>query len=143
MEGVVERGTATRGADAGYTIAGKTGTAAKLVNGHYSTSDYNASFVGFVPSRNPVVAIIVVIDSPHGGPTTGGVGVGADLQAHRRGDAALSRRRRRSINPPPPVLVARRDEPARTRAGERRRAASRSSAWSPTARPARCPICAA
>ena len=50
----------------GYTIAGKTGTAAKLVNGHYQKSDYNASFVGFIPSRNPALTILVVIDSPHG-----------------------------------------------------------------------------
>ena len=47
------------------TIAGKTGTAAKIVNGHYSKSDYNASFVGFLPSRNPAFTILVVIDSPH------------------------------------------------------------------------------
>jgi cell division protein FtsI (penicillin-binding protein 3) len=75
MEGVVanEHGTARAASIPGYTIAGKTGTAAKLVNGHYSSSDYNASFVGFIPSRNPAVAIIVVTDSPHAGPTTGGI----------------------------------------------------------------------
>ena len=72
----------------GYTIAGKTGTAHKLVNGRYSTTDYNASFVGFLPSRNPAVAIIVVIDSPHGpNGYYGGTRLGADLQADRRGDA--------------------------------------------------------
>ena len=63
---MVERGTAKAAQIDGYTIAGKTGTAAKLVNGRYSNSDYNASFVGFVPSRKPALAIIVVIDSPHG-----------------------------------------------------------------------------
>ncbi len=51
MEEVVERGTAKTAQIPGFTIAGKTGTAAKLVNGRYSKSDYNASFVGFVPSR--------------------------------------------------------------------------------------------
>ena len=56
-------------------------------------SDYNASFVGFVPSRNPGVAIIVVIDSPHGERLHRRRRVGAGLQAHRRGDASLSRRR--------------------------------------------------
>ena len=56
----------------GYTIAGKTGTAAKLVNGRYSKSDYNASFVGFVPSRQPALTIIVVIDSPHANGYSGG-----------------------------------------------------------------------
>ena len=38
MEQTVERGTATYAQVDGYTIAGKTGTAAKLVNGRYSTS---------------------------------------------------------------------------------------------------------
>jgi membrane peptidoglycan carboxypeptidase len=73
MEGVVERGTAKTAQIAGYTIAGKTGTAAKLVNGRYSDSEYNASFVGFVPSREPALTVIVVIDSPHGNGYTGGV----------------------------------------------------------------------
>ena len=53
MEAVVERGTATAAKIDGFTVAGKTGTAAKLVNGRYSNSDYNVSFVGFVPSRRP------------------------------------------------------------------------------------------
>jgi stage V sporulation protein D (sporulation-specific penicillin-binding protein) len=50
MEQIVERGTGTFAQVEGYTIAGKTGTAAKLVNGRYSKSDYFASFVGFLPS---------------------------------------------------------------------------------------------
>ena len=53
MEAVVERGTAKAAQIEGYTVAGKTGTAAKVVNGRYSDSDYNTSFVGFVPSRKP------------------------------------------------------------------------------------------
>ena len=72
LEQVVERGTATAAKIEGYTIAGKTGTAAKLVNGRYSKSEYNASFVGFLPSRQPRVTIIAVIDSPHGHGYTGG-----------------------------------------------------------------------
>ena len=60
MEQVVERGTATMAQIPGYGVAGKTGTAAKLVNGRYSHSEYNASFVGFVPARKPVFAIVVV-----------------------------------------------------------------------------------
>ena len=116
---VVERGTAQGARRSPATpIAGKTGTAAKLVNGRYSTSDYNASFVGFVPSRKPALTIIVVIDSPHGNGYTGGAVVGAGLQAHRRGGAAPSRRRRRRSIAPPPVLVAR-HEP-RDDAGARR-----------------------
>jgi cell division protein FtsI (penicillin-binding protein 3) len=66
MEAVVERGTAKAARLPGYTVAGKTGTASKIVNGRYSHTEYNASFVGFVPSRKPALTIIVVIDSPHG-----------------------------------------------------------------------------
>jgi membrane peptidoglycan carboxypeptidase len=72
MEGVVARGTATDARMDTFTVAGKTGTASKLVNGHYSQTDYNASFVGFVPSRDPVLAILVVIDSPRAGTYFGG-----------------------------------------------------------------------
>jgi membrane peptidoglycan carboxypeptidase len=79
MEQVVARGTAKRAQIPGYTIAGKTGTAAKLVNGHYSYTDNNASFIGFVPSRNPALAMIVVIDSPHGANGTHGGSVAAPI----------------------------------------------------------------
>ncbi len=110
MEGVVANphGTATRAQISGYTIAGKTGTAAKLVNGHYSTSDYNASFVGFVPSRDPAIAIIVVTDSPRTYPNTGGF-VSAPV-FKRIAEAALPYLGiPRTVDPEPPVLTARRD----------------------------------
>src|SRR5207244_3768306 len=73
MEGVVDHGTARSAQISGFTIAGKTGTAAKLIDGRYSKSEYTASFVGFLPSRKPAVAIIVVLDSPHGKGYYGGV----------------------------------------------------------------------
>jgi cell division protein FtsI (penicillin-binding protein 3) len=66
MEGVTERGTAKAASIPGYSVAGKTGTAHKVEHGVYSQSDYNASFVGFLPSRQPVLTILVMIDSPHG-----------------------------------------------------------------------------
>jgi cell division protein FtsI/penicillin-binding protein 2 len=65
MEQVVTRGTAKLAQIPGFTVAGKTGTASKLIGGRYSGSENNVSFVGFLPSRDPVVAIIVVIDAPH------------------------------------------------------------------------------
>ena len=106
MEGVVERGTAKSAQIDGYTIAGKTGTASKLVNGHYSRSDYNASFVGFVPSRQPALTIIVVIDSPHGHGYTGGV-VAAPI-FKRIAEASLRQLGvAPTINALPPVLAAR------------------------------------
>ena len=111
MEGVVgdDHGTAKAARLPGYTIAGKTGTAAKLVNGHYSTTDYNASFVGFIPSRNPAVAIIVVTDAPHVYPNTGGY-VSAPV-FKRIAEATLRYLGvGPSVDPDPPVVVARHDE---------------------------------
>jgi cell division protein FtsI (penicillin-binding protein 3) len=108
MEAVVERGTAKIAQMDGYTIAGKTGTAAKLVNRRYSKSDYNASFVGFVPSRKPVLTIVVVIDSPH---ANGYYGATVSAPVFKRiAEAALRHLGvGPSVNAPPPVLVARYD----------------------------------
>jgi len=110
MEGVVERGTATAARIPGYTIAGKTGTAAKLVNGHYSKSDYNGSFVGFIPSRDPVVTTLVVLDSPHGPHGYYGGNVSAPI-FRRIAEATLQYFGvAPTINPSPAVLVARHDD---------------------------------
>ncbi len=105
MEAVVERGTAKAAQIDGYTIAGKTGTAHKVINGGYSQSEYNASFVGFVPSRKPALTIIVVIDSPHGKGYTGGA-VAAPI-FKRIAEASLRHLGiAPTVNPAPPVLVA-------------------------------------
>ena len=67
LTAVVERGTGTPAQLAGYTAAGKTGTAQKIdASGTYSKSHYIASFVGFAPAEHPAVTILVVIDSPVG-----------------------------------------------------------------------------
>jgi cell division protein FtsI (penicillin-binding protein 3) len=108
MEQVVERGTGRAAQIPGYTIAGKTGTAAKLVDGHYQKSDYNASFVGFIPSRNPALTILVVIDSPHGHGNTGGA-VSAPVFKRIAEAAVTYLGIGPNINAPPPVLVARHD----------------------------------
>ena len=109
MEGVVEKGTGRRAQIAGYTIAGKTGTAAKLANGHYSHSDYNASFVGFLPSRDPVLAMIVVIDSPHGPNGTHGGSVAAPIWRRIAEPVLQYLGVGPTIAPESPVLIARRD----------------------------------
>jgi cell division protein FtsI (penicillin-binding protein 3) len=111
MEGVVEEGgTATRARLEGYTIAGKTGTAQKLVDGRYSRSDYNTSFVGFVPSRKPAFTIIVVIDSPALN-KYGGLAAAPIFQ--RIADAALRQYAvPPTLNAPPPILVARGEDRA-------------------------------
>ena len=104
MEAVVQYGTGKQAQIAGYTVAGKTGTAAKLVDRRYSKSEYNASFVGFVPSRQPALTIIVVIDTPRARGYYGG-GVAAPI-FRRVAEASL---RHLGIGPtlngPPPVLA--------------------------------------
>ena len=107
MEGVVAEGTAKRAQIDGYTIAGKTGTAQKLVNGRYSHSDHYASFVGFLPSRNPALAIVVVIDSPHGPNGDHGGLVAAPIFKNIAEPALRYLGIPPTINPAPPVLVAR------------------------------------
>jgi cell division protein FtsI (penicillin-binding protein 3) len=59
-------GTAAEIQIPGYLLAGKTGTAQKVVNGTYSSKYYYASFVGFAPAHDPKIEAIVVIDSPRG-----------------------------------------------------------------------------
>ena len=48
----------------GYRVAGKTGTASISVPGGYKPDSYIASFTGFVPSDDPVLAMLVKIDEP-------------------------------------------------------------------------------
>ena len=59
-----EGGTGAAAAVPGYTVAGKTGTAAKPIPGGYSTSEYFASFVGIVPAKDPRIVVLVSIDEP-------------------------------------------------------------------------------
>jgi cell division protein FtsI/penicillin-binding protein 2 len=65
MEDVVIEGTGQEAQLPGYTVAGKTGTAAKPdPSGGYSTSRYVASFVGIVPAKSPRLVILVTVDEP-------------------------------------------------------------------------------
>lgn len=50
----------------GYRVAGKSGTARKIIDGRYSKSRYRSSFVGFAPAGNPRVVVAVTIDEPKG-----------------------------------------------------------------------------
>ena len=109
LEKVVTDGTARTAFTGfpGYTVAGKTGTADKLVNGRYVGTMQNVSFLGFVPSRNPVVTGIVMIDNPRVANDTGG-GVAAPI-FRRIAEATLRHLGvPYNINASPPVMVARR-----------------------------------
>jgi len=111
MEAVVERGTGKTAQVEGYTIAGKTGTAAKLIDGVYSKQKYNASFVGFFPSRKPRFAMIVVIDSPSTGPYYGGLVAAPVFKRIAQALVPLVGVPR-TFGAPPTVLVTHRDESA-------------------------------
>ena len=110
MEAVVGKGTARSAQITGYTVAGKTGTAEKVIDGAYSNVDHVASFVGFVPSRKPVLTILVVIDTPRGAVDTGGAVAAPVFQ--RVAEAALRHLAvPPTVNPSPPILVARSMKP--------------------------------
>jgi len=65
LTGVTEEGgTGKRAAVPGFSIGGKTGTAQKAVPGGYSSTDYYASFVGFVPAGEPVFSVLVSVERP-------------------------------------------------------------------------------
>ncbi len=66
FEGVVLRGTGRQAALEGYRAAGKTGTAQKIVDHHYSNTKYLASFIGFAPLPVPKITVLVQIDEPKG-----------------------------------------------------------------------------
>ena len=68
LKRVVDMGTGQQAKPAGYSAAGKTGTAQKIDQrtGEYSKKDYVSSFVGFAPARSPRVVILVMVDTPEG-----------------------------------------------------------------------------
>lgn len=57
----------------GYHVAGKTGTAQKVIDGKYASGKYISSFVGFAPAYDPEIAVLVIIDEPNGYSHFGGV----------------------------------------------------------------------
>lgn len=60
-------GTSSKGNIWGYTEAGKSGTAKKIVDGFYSERDYFAGFVGFAPVKYPAFVLGVFLDEPEYG----------------------------------------------------------------------------
>ena len=62
LAGVVNEpfGTGVLAQIPGYTVAGKTGTAQKPVNGGYLRASMSSTFVGFLPAGNPQVEILVI-----------------------------------------------------------------------------------
>ncbi len=66
---VSPEGTAPKAELEHYTVAGKTGTAQKTVEGirGYAPGKYISSFIGFFPADNPELCISIVLDEPKQG----------------------------------------------------------------------------
>ena len=73
LRDVVDEGTGTRAEISGYSVAGKTGTAAQPdpTTGGYSNR-YVGSFIGIVPASKPRLVILVAVDEPRAGTYWGG-----------------------------------------------------------------------
>ncbi len=68
LRGVVEAGgTAERAALANFQIAAKTGTARRVVGGHYAAGQYTASFAALFPADEPQLVVVMKIDNPQKG----------------------------------------------------------------------------
>ncbi|MFB0516751.1 MAG: penicillin-binding protein [Candidatus Neomarinimicrobiota bacterium] len=68
----VENGTGNEARLPGYTLAGKTGTAQKYLNGKYSRREFVATFAAMFPVDRPRIVCVVAIDSPQYGRHFGG-----------------------------------------------------------------------
>ena len=65
-------GSATKADVIGYRVGGKTGTAEKVVNGHYAHDQRLASFIGAFPMDDPKYLVMVMLDDPKAIPGTYG-----------------------------------------------------------------------
>ncbi|CAI9086033.1 penicillin-binding protein 2 [Candidatus Methylacidiphilum fumarolicum] len=63
---VSPKGTGAKAAIMGFTVAGKTGTAQKVVHGNYVKGKYISSFIGFLPAEDPEFVLMIMVDEPHG-----------------------------------------------------------------------------
>lgn len=59
-----EIGTGRHAYIEGYRVAGKTGTAIKVINGGYNQDRAVVSFIGFAPVEDPRIVLLVVVDDP-------------------------------------------------------------------------------
>ena len=61
---VVMKGTGRKADAPGYRIGGKTGTAEKLLNGHYTSSAVVTTFAGVFPMDEPRYVVVAMLDDP-------------------------------------------------------------------------------
>lgn len=66
LESVVAKGTGRPAFIDGYRVGGKTGTAQKVINGRYSSTEHIVSFIGFAPADDPQIVVYTAVDNPKG-----------------------------------------------------------------------------
>jgi cell division protein FtsI (penicillin-binding protein 3) len=114
MEGVAaEGGTGTSASVDGFKVAGKTGTAQKAdpVTKGYSHDKRTASFVGFVPSDQPRLTILVVVDEPKTSPYGGVVAAPAFSAIAKQSLCYLRVAPNQPVKKKPGVVEAKKDTP--------------------------------
>lgn len=74
----LEKGTGRNAYIEGYRVAGKTGTAQKVVNNQYASDKFVVSFIGYAPVEDPQLIVYVIIDEPND-PLAGGGAVAAPV----------------------------------------------------------------
>ncbi|WP_246207082.1 peptidoglycan D,D-transpeptidase FtsI family protein [Methylocystis heyeri] len=72
-----EIGTAKKVDVPGYFVGGKTGTAEKVVNGHYAKNRLFTTFMAVAPADKPKYLFMTLMDEPQGLPETGGYATAA------------------------------------------------------------------
>jgi cell division protein FtsI (penicillin-binding protein 3) len=82
---VVTNGSGKNANVAGYLVGGKTGTAEKLGDGHYSKDARLSSFIGVFPINKPRYAVLVMVDEPKGLAESGGYATGGIVAAPAAG----------------------------------------------------------
>ncbi|EHL13035.1 hypothetical protein HMPREF9629_00335 [Peptoanaerobacter stomatis] len=73
MESIVDNGSGKKAKVEGYRIAGKTGSANKVIPGQigYADNKYICTFAAIVPVEDPKITVLVVIDEPLEGTQSG------------------------------------------------------------------------
>lgn len=70
---VSDEGTAPKAQVAKYRVAGKTGTAHRVVDGEYQDDSYTSLFAGFAPVSDPQIVMVIAVSDPKGVDYYGGL----------------------------------------------------------------------